>query len=263
MTEADPDTPTTLDEALLALQRDLPKIGLDRQADMETYGTHRYAGLDKVNETLLPLMNSLGLTWSCMPGMLGDQFGLHFTLRHVPSKEQHDGFWPIVVTKPQQQGSMITYARRYAILAVTGVAPHGDDDDANRAQHDLPENGEVSGQPSGEEDQRSEEDKATEWIQYTVDQALGGTDLELLNRRLKRLEAGSVLADRDVSHLITSPERKRLGAQPDTPFSLLALVSLAVEHIGRTQRAVRAANGGPDEAQAQGALDDIRDRGSS
>jgi hypothetical protein len=49
--------------------------------------------------------------------------------------EQLDGMYPLGTGTPQQLGSAITYARRYCLLAVTGLAPDdGSDDDAQAAE---------------------------------------------------------------------------------------------------------------------------------
>ena len=49
-------------------------------------------------------------------------------------------------TTPQQIGSAITYARRYALSAITGIAP--DDDDGNAAQDAKPAVRKAPAQPS-------------------------------------------------------------------------------------------------------------------
>lgn len=41
--------------------------------------------------------------------------------------------WHEATLNPQAMGSAITYARRYALAAMVGVAPEGDDDDGNKA----------------------------------------------------------------------------------------------------------------------------------
>jgi len=60
---------------------------------------------------------------------------LETTLAHS-SGEWIRGVVPIKCkdASPQQYGSGMTYARRYGLAAIVGVAPAGDDDDANAAQ---------------------------------------------------------------------------------------------------------------------------------
>jgi hypothetical protein len=60
-------------------------------------------------------------------------FVLAYRLGHVDGGEIC-GFYPLGTGTPQQLGSAITYARRYCLCAVTGVAPGGEDDDGAQAE---------------------------------------------------------------------------------------------------------------------------------
>jgi hypothetical protein len=63
----------------------------------------------------------------------GDRFVLAYKLLHV-SGESVAGEYPLPTGgTPQALGSAITYGRRYALCAVTGLAPEDDDDDATHA----------------------------------------------------------------------------------------------------------------------------------
>ena len=124
-----------LNAALAKLQADLPRI---RKADTATVPTkaggqysYTYSSLTDVTEALLPLMAKHGLSFTAMPTFTDTgAFVLEFALRHT-SGETVEGSWPLPVSgTPQQQGSAITYGRRYALLAVTGAAPDDDDDGA-------------------------------------------------------------------------------------------------------------------------------------
>jgi hypothetical protein len=113
----------TLAEALAALQARLPRVA--KTADAQ-HG--KYADLAVMSEALLPVLASLGLSFSAKPTLLGDKFVLHYILRHT-SGESDEGFYPLPATgSPQQIGGAITYARRYVLCAITGLAPR---DDAN------------------------------------------------------------------------------------------------------------------------------------
>jgi hypothetical protein len=54
------------------------------------------------------------------------------------SGESRYSYWPIMGSTPQQQGSSITYGRRYNRLSLTGIASE-EDDDANEAEREKPE----------------------------------------------------------------------------------------------------------------------------
>lgn len=132
-----------LTEALTALQANLPVIGKGNTATVptKTGGSYKYkyATLDEVSAAILPLLSENGLAWVTGPTLHEGAFTLHYQLRHT-SGEVFEGFYPLPNVSPQEIGSAVTYARRYALCAVTGVAPGGDDDDAAAATkaHNAP-----------------------------------------------------------------------------------------------------------------------------
>jgi hypothetical protein len=129
----------SLAAALAAVQVDIPAVSKGSQAEVPTKTggkyTYKYAPLEMITPLILPLLGRHGLSFSAQPTMMGDAFVLRYTLAHE-SGETVEGAYPLpdpTLTKPQEIGSAITYARRYALCAVTGVAPGGDDDDAQAA----------------------------------------------------------------------------------------------------------------------------------
>jgi hypothetical protein len=92
----------------------------------------KYADLSEVVEAVVPALNNAGIAVIQSPAFDGELVGLTTILLHEtgasctatlhlrPSK-----------LDPQGVGSAITYARRYALLAMTGAAP--EDDDGNAA----------------------------------------------------------------------------------------------------------------------------------
>lgn len=123
--------------ALAAFQKTLPTIAKGNEATVtSTKGNYKYsyADLSDISPVVLPLLGAQGLAWSAQPTLMGDNFVLHYSLSHE-SGEVIEGVYPLpsATTPAQQLGSAITYARRYALCAITGVAPGGDDDDAASA----------------------------------------------------------------------------------------------------------------------------------
>jgi hypothetical protein len=113
------------------LQGRLPRVA--KTGDGQ-YG--KYADLTVVSEALRPLMASLDLSFIAKP-TLDDQgrFVLEYAILHGASGDEVGGSYPLPAGgTPQQMGSAITYARRYTLCAVTGLAPGGDDDDAQAAE---------------------------------------------------------------------------------------------------------------------------------
>jgi hypothetical protein len=133
----------TLAAALAAFQAELPKLTKDQTAKVRgessdgrpvnySYG---YAGLDQVTETVSPVLGKHGLSFSSYPTLVDNRFVLTYVLAHE-SGDARTGTWPLpdpTRTKPQQLGSAITYARRYAFMAVTNTFPGGEDDDGAAA----------------------------------------------------------------------------------------------------------------------------------
>lgn len=124
--------PSALAKALAAFQKELPNIGKNESANTGQY-KYEYASLDIVAGKVLPLLGKHGLAFTCITNVLDGKFHLDYTLLHE-SGESRTGRFPIPLAgNPQQIGSWLTYARRYALLCVTGVHPGGEDDDAAAA----------------------------------------------------------------------------------------------------------------------------------
>lgn len=127
--------PKDLDEALLMLQADLPVLVKDKSGQVGNQKT-RYADLVQANAVVLPRLNALGLIWKTKPTLREEdpKFVLAYSLKHVASGECEDGFYPLkLADNPQHLGSAITYARRYALLCVTGIVSDDEDDDGQAA----------------------------------------------------------------------------------------------------------------------------------
>lgn len=140
------DQPSTLDEALLQLQGRLPTIAKSKTAKIQAQGgsgfAYKYADLSLITKKMLPILGELGLTWTCRPTMVDGRFVLAYALKHVQTGESLNGEYPLPTTgTPQQIGAALTYSRRYALTAVTGLCPDDDDTDAAAAVHepDRPE----------------------------------------------------------------------------------------------------------------------------
>jgi len=129
------EVPGSLAEALITLQANLPHIRKDDEAQVGTR-TYRYTNLATLHAAIFPLLAPLGLAWICKPTIRDDgQFVLRYMLKHAPTYEYEDGDYPLPASgTPQQIGSAITYARRYTLTAVLGIAPAEDDDDGQAAE---------------------------------------------------------------------------------------------------------------------------------
>lgn len=134
----------TLAAALAAFQAELPKLTKDQSAKVQgetqdgrkinySYG---YADLSQVTGEVSPVLGKHGLSFTSFPTVHeSGAFILAYSLLHE-SGEERTGVWPLPDPnriKAQQLGSAITYARRYAFMAVTNTFPGGEDDDGAQA----------------------------------------------------------------------------------------------------------------------------------
>jgi hypothetical protein len=125
--------PKDIDEVILAIQAERPVLTKDKKGQVGNQKT-KYADLVQVNDIVLKLLNDLRTIWTCRPHLESGSFGLHYSLKHVPSGTELAGVWPLKLSEnPQQMGSATTYGRRYALLAVLGIVAEDEDDDGNAA----------------------------------------------------------------------------------------------------------------------------------
>lgn len=121
--------------ALAKVQAELPKIERDRTVTVETKKgddyTYSYVTLAHLSDSILPLLAKHGLAFAAMPGAGADgKMCLRYHLLHE-SGERLSGEFPISGEGGIQMiGGRITYARRYCLAALVGVA--ADEDDESR-----------------------------------------------------------------------------------------------------------------------------------
>jgi hypothetical protein len=135
-TEAPPESKIAV--ALAAFQAELPKVGKENTAQVRSEKgsyQYQYADLADISPEVLPKLARHGLSWTCRPTLTHDgKFVLRYALMHT-SGEVIEGDWPLPnpASSSQVLGSAVTYARRYSLAAVTGIAPGGEDDDGAAA----------------------------------------------------------------------------------------------------------------------------------
>ncbi len=97
----------------------------------------RYADLASVMAACLPALNAHGIAVMQPPCEIEGQRYVKTILAH-DSGETAECLVPLIVQKNDMQGygSAVTYARRYGLMAMAGVAP--DDDDGNAAAAAAP-----------------------------------------------------------------------------------------------------------------------------
>lgn len=132
------DTPA-LATALAKVQAALPTLERDRTVEVAqksgaTY-SFSYATLGNLSAAILPLLAQHGLSFTALPGTGPDgKMCLRYYLMHE-SGQALTGEFPISGDGGIQMiGGRITYARRYCLAAITGMA--ADEDDESRLSED-------------------------------------------------------------------------------------------------------------------------------
>jgi hypothetical protein len=133
-----------LNAALAKAQAEMPPIAKDGTGVVEGVTKagkpykydYSYADLAGICAVAYPVLGKHGLSFSSQPTFTADgRFVLEYQLLHE-SGEQLGGTMPLPSSgKPQDLGSVLTYFKRYALTAVTGIAPGGEDNDAATANH--------------------------------------------------------------------------------------------------------------------------------
>lgn len=95
-----------------------------------------YADLASVWDAVRKPLTDNGLSVVQFPRTVGNGVEIETTLLHISGEFMCDVLWvPCSKNDAQGLGSAITYGRRYALMAVTGVAPVDDDGNAAVASH--------------------------------------------------------------------------------------------------------------------------------
>jgi hypothetical protein len=117
--------------ALLEVQKNLPTVAKTVE---NTFFKSKYADLEAVVKAVYPILHANDILVIQVPGFSyvgadGPTDALRTVLRHVPSGSEIDS--TILLHKSddsQKQGAAITYARRYALVALLGLVTEPDDD---------------------------------------------------------------------------------------------------------------------------------------
>lgn len=209
------EKPATLAEALAEVQAHLPDIrkGETAEVTMKTGGKYkyRYADLADVSAVILPMLGAVGLSWITRPTVNeSGKFVLAYELLHTCG-ESKTGEYPLSGGTAQEIGSAITYARRYALCAVTGVAPASDDDDGAAAtQRPAERDAWEAAKPA-----RPDHDHELKLATAAIQRAVNGAQLTAIFGIAQQRFNEGIFTKADVETLLESIDKKR--AQLDQP----------------------------------------------
>ena len=127
------DDISALIPALIEARGKVPQIAKTAE---NPYFNSMYVSLDELVDAVTPALQEHGLAVMQFPTLVDGVPGLTTVLAHT-SGQYIGSTMPLGVplnVKAQEQGSAITYARRYALMALLNVVGDEDDDDGNQAQ---------------------------------------------------------------------------------------------------------------------------------
>ena len=117
-----------------ALAKAQGEINNPKKGSQNPYFKSRYADLADGINAIRDALSKHGIAYIQTTRIEGGILILTSTLIHAVSGESIEAEWPIGDFKsmtPQEMGSALTYARRYTLFPMVGIA--GDDDDGNAA----------------------------------------------------------------------------------------------------------------------------------
>lgn len=127
-------------EAMVKAQAEIKAPHLDSTGDTGKY-KYRYASLGVVRDAIVPVFNRHALYVMQCPGSGERGPSLTTLIFHASGQwlELDDLVMPVQKQDAQGYGSALTYARRYALLAIAGVV--ADEDDDAEGASSLPKEG--------------------------------------------------------------------------------------------------------------------------
>jgi len=131
-------TSDNINELAAALAKAQGEIENPAKNTTNSHFKSRYADLAGGLATVRPTLAKHGLSVAQLTSADGDMMTLHTRLMHS-SGQWLEATYPVCrLGKHQDMGSALTYARRYSLFAVIGVAHEDDDDDGNSAALPTP-----------------------------------------------------------------------------------------------------------------------------
>jgi hypothetical protein len=154
-------------EAMAEFQKRCPAIKKTKRASIQTARasySYSYAPLDEILSVIQPIMGPLGLSVSWRHRIEGDKVVANCRISHTLGHHEESGEIPMPVivadaergaNAMQRIGIATTYAKRYSLLGIIGMAPEDDPDakgpnGAEERRHESREQSPGTSGPSGE-----------------------------------------------------------------------------------------------------------------
>lgn len=134
--------PQDVKELATALAKAQGEIENVKKGNVNPHFKSAYANLASVWDAIRDDLTKNGLSVLQLPCVApAGQVGLRTVLLHSSGQSIEDTFFMPVkdATNPQAVGSALTYARRYALMSIVGIAPEDDDGNAAKGKPAAPE----------------------------------------------------------------------------------------------------------------------------
>lgn len=119
-------------DALMSVQAELPNISKTKEARVLTKngGTYvyKYVDLATLLKAIMPVLHKHGFVFMHYPEFQDDDVSVRTVLLHKSGHKEEVTVRLRRGVTPQETGSAITYARRYGIQCLLGIAADEDDD---------------------------------------------------------------------------------------------------------------------------------------
>lgn len=137
------DAEAAFNDAKRAFQAECPVIGKNRDVAVDRGPKYRYADLEKIVQTIRPLLERFGFSYDFEQKYAGDIVTVKCYLRHKAGHVQvteFSGPWATNagMSAIQKSASATTFCQRYALRMALGL-PVGEDDDAPPPRYENPE----------------------------------------------------------------------------------------------------------------------------
>jgi hypothetical protein len=155
-------------EAMAQFQQTCPAILKSKTAKIVTARgsySYSYATLEEILGVVQPLLGQLGLSVSWRQKHDPHAVEASCVVAHKLGHQEESGFIAMPygtdgrMNPAQAVGSALTYARRYSLLAILGLAPE-DDDDAQGTAHEAPSEPRARRDPPAEPEDAHREEAA-------------------------------------------------------------------------------------------------------
>ena len=129
----------TITEIAKALAKFQSEVSDPERTKENSYLKAKYVTLDSLLQAIIPVLASNGLSFMQIPSTTDDAVTVTTLLLHEIGEwfESHPFTLPLMKKDPQGVGSVVTYARRYSLSSILGVAWDEDDDAQSNNETEL------------------------------------------------------------------------------------------------------------------------------